>query len=90
MRLQAGLDVGDGLGGPLKENGMDAKLAGSRYGSLVIVEEDHLCWLHAEALTGQFINAPIRLGNSYLVGVNDEVGLADSSRRLVPLTLLVV
>src|SRR6266852_9585485 len=73
MRLQAGLDVGNGLGGVLKEDSMDAKFASSRYGSLVIVEEDHLGWLHAEALTGQFINAPIRLGNSYLVGVNDEV-----------------
>src|SRR5258708_28695574 len=53
---------------------MDAQFASSRYGSLVIVEEDHLCWLHAKALTGQFINAPVRLGNSYLVGVHDEVG----------------
>src|SRR5438876_1981231 len=53
---------------------MDAQFASRRQGSLVIVEEDHLCWLHAKALTGQFINASIRLGNSYLVGVNDEIG----------------
>src|SRR6266849_1342834 len=75
MRLQASLDVGNGLGGVLKEDSMDAKFASSRYRSLVIVEEDHLCWLHAKALTGQFINAPIRLGNSYFVGVTDEGGL---------------
>jgi len=72
--LQAGLDVGDGLGGVLKEDGMDAQLAGSHQRSLVVVKEDHLCWLHAKALTGQFKDASIRFGNPFLVRVNDEIG----------------
>ena len=68
--LQAGLDVGDGLAGFFEENGMDAKLAGSQQRSLVVVKEDHLCWLHTKTLTGQFKDAPLRLGNPHLMRVD--------------------
>src|SRR5579862_4692245 len=74
MSLQTGLNSSNGLSRVLKEDGMHTQLAGSRDVHLVIVEENHLCWLHAQALTGQFKNAPIRLGNALLVGVNDQVG----------------
>src|SRR6266581_7086745 len=73
MGLQARLNSSDGLGGVLEEDRMDAQCASSRDGPLVIVEEDHLCWLHAKALTGQFKNAPIRLGNPLLMRINEEV-----------------
>src|SRR5215467_5633768 len=74
MRFQAGLYVGNSLGVVLKEDSMNAQFASARQGSLVIVKKDHLCWLHAKALAGQFINAPIRLGYSHFVRVDDEVG----------------
>jgi hypothetical protein len=40
--LQAGLDVGDGLGSFLKEDGMDAKRTSLGHGLLDVVEEDDL------------------------------------------------
>src|SRR5438034_9955400 len=73
MGLQTRLNSSDGLGGVLKEDGVDTTFASSRYGSLVIVEEDHLCWLHSKALPGQFKYAPLRLGNPLLMRINKEV-----------------
>src|SRR6266568_853456 len=67
------LDVGDGLGGVLEEDSMDATCASSRYGSLVIVEEDYLCWLYSKAFTGEFKNAPVRLGKLLLVGIHEQI-----------------
>ena len=71
--MQASLDVSDSLFGFSEEDGLDAKLAGSSDAALDVIEEDHLCRLHAKALTGQFKNAPLRLGNPLLMGINDEV-----------------
>src|SRR5947209_11613990 len=52
---------------------MDAKLASSHERTLVVVKEDHHGWLHTKTLTGQFKDASIRFGNSYLVGVDDQI-----------------
>src|SRR6266702_5653958 len=69
-----GLDIGDGRAGFSEEDGTDAKLAGSSNVRLEVVEEDDLFWLHTKALTGQFKDAPLGLGNSFLMGVNDPIG----------------
>src|SRR6266567_2889767 len=74
MGLQKSLNIGDGLSSFLKEDSMDAEGASSGDWSFMIVEEDHLGWLNSKALAGQFEDAAIRLGNAYLVGVDDEVG----------------
>src|SRR2546425_4875091 len=74
MGLQTSLNISEGLSSFLKEDGMDANRAGRCHVLLDIVEEDDLCRLHIKALTGQFKNASLRLGNPYLMGVNDQVG----------------
>ena len=71
--MQASLDGGDRLFVFSKEDRLDAKLASSSDISLDIVQKDDLCWLHAKSFTGQFKDAPLRLGNPLLVGVNKEI-----------------
>src|SRR5258706_7312796 len=73
MGLQACLDLGDGLGGLAKEDGVDAKRAGASDAALGIVEDDHLRWLHAQSLARQLKDALLRLGDPLLMGVDDEV-----------------
>src|SRR5579859_1047903 len=53
---------------------MDATIAGSSNAAFDVVKKDHLAWLHAKTLTGQFINAPIRFGNPHFMRINDQVG----------------
>lgn len=70
---QASLNIGDSLSGFLKLNGVDAKFTGGGNSLLYIVEEDHLCGLHAKPFTRKFVDVRVGLPNSNLVRVDDKI-----------------
>ena len=71
--MQASLDGTDGLFSFSEEDGLDATRAGGSDVGLDVVQEDDLCRLHTKALTGEFKDAPLRLGNPLLMGIYEEV-----------------
>lgn len=73
MSLQAGLDIGDGLGRIGEEDGVDAQVAGGGTISGRIVEKDHLVWRDTKPLAGHLEDVCVGLGHALLMRVDDEI-----------------
>src|SRR5689334_14645668 len=73
MGLQTSLDLGDGLCRVPEEDGMHAKRTRARHAGLRVVQKDDLLRPHAQPLTRQLVDAPLRLLHPLLVRIHDQV-----------------
>ena len=83
MRGEERLDISDSLGVVAEEDAVDALRGSGGDVWLVIVEEEHLRRSDAQPLAGYRIDARVRLGDAFLMRIDDEVNkLAEMKARL--------